>query len=825
MKKFFFGLMMLSLSSIYAAPKNPTVQKGTLETFQSDHNTFLKVADKTIIHWDEFSIDKQELVKFVQHNPSSIVLNRVTGTEISNIAGTLEGNGHVYLLNPNGILIGPSGRIDCAGFLASTLSLSDKDFLNQKALHFNANTSGSIINYGRIRTHYGDIYLISKTINNKGLIEAASGNAHLITTTKVIVKPHESENILLNTTTGDDSTLDQSGVVHAINTTYTSNGNLYALAIKHEGTTHQYKIQEKDGRVFITAPHGKIQMKGKTYAHEGSINIAAKEIDIDEAIIDTSGSKGGSIAIGSKGTQTLNVSKNCAIHANGLVDGDGGYIEFCAAKSNHVMGLVQAKSVVGNGGKVKMTADGSLKYFSVDLTSASKKTGHFIIDPKNIIVVSGGPDSAGNQTFDHDPSEDVSIAGSTIQSVLATANVTLQANTDITISDTISSNSGNALTLQAGRSINFTSTGNIALTNANFSATINDENAIAANRDPGTAQFTMAAGSTIATNGGNVTIQYDSFGGSSVGEVRIDGASTSINTGNGDINLHGRGRDNNSKAYGISLTNTASLQGNTISLTGIGGDGTNYNHGIYVSNSTVRSANGSIVINGTGGSGTNSLNAGFVLDQQGIIQSTGSATISITGTGGQGTDHPYGIWLLTANSTITSVDGIIQLKGTGGNAAGPLSSGICIDAGTISSTGSTPISIFANGGIGFQSCPGLAMNSEDSKILSTGNDITINATGGTASYGSCIGINISESALIQTSGSGTINVNATGGQTGINCLGLFISEDTSAILSQNGDINITALKGNNDTSQNYYIEDGNSVRATGSGHVNINSNN
>ena len=57
------------------------------------------------------------------------MLNRVRGQDPSVILGTLSSNGRVFLINPNGILFGRDSRVDVQGLTASTLALSDADFL------------------------------------------------------------------------------------------------------------------------------------------------------------------------------------------------------------------------------------------------------------------------------------------------------------------------------------------------------------------------------------------------------------------------------------------------------------------------------------------------------------------------------------------------------------------------------------------------------------------------------------------------------------------------------------------------------------------------
>ncbi|NEO70934.1 MAG: filamentous hemagglutinin N-terminal domain-containing protein, partial [Moorea sp. SIO3H5] len=72
--------------------------------------------------FQEFNVGELQRVYFA--NPSGIenILTRVTGSNISNILGTLgvDGTANLFLLNPNGILFGPQSKLDVAGsFFAS----------------------------------------------------------------------------------------------------------------------------------------------------------------------------------------------------------------------------------------------------------------------------------------------------------------------------------------------------------------------------------------------------------------------------------------------------------------------------------------------------------------------------------------------------------------------------------------------------------------------------------------------------------------------------------------------------------------------------------
>ncbi|MEQ8753344.1 MAG: filamentous hemagglutinin N-terminal domain-containing protein [Coleofasciculus sp. G1-WW12-02] len=73
--------------------------------------------------FSEFNVNNNERVYF--SNPGNIenIISRVTGNQVSNILGTLgiDGNGSLFLINPNGILFGDNAQLDIEGsFLAST---------------------------------------------------------------------------------------------------------------------------------------------------------------------------------------------------------------------------------------------------------------------------------------------------------------------------------------------------------------------------------------------------------------------------------------------------------------------------------------------------------------------------------------------------------------------------------------------------------------------------------------------------------------------------------------------------------------------------------
>ncbi|MEH2228174.1 MAG: filamentous hemagglutinin N-terminal domain-containing protein [Nostoc sp.] len=87
--------------------------------------------------FQEFNVGELQRVYFANPTGISNILTRVTGSNISNILGTLgvDGGANLFLINPNGILFGNNARLDVAGsFVGSTAN----SFVFGNSLEFSA---------------------------------------------------------------------------------------------------------------------------------------------------------------------------------------------------------------------------------------------------------------------------------------------------------------------------------------------------------------------------------------------------------------------------------------------------------------------------------------------------------------------------------------------------------------------------------------------------------------------------------------------------------------------------------------------------------------
>ncbi len=166
-----------SVSSLLANPSGPGVAAGSASFATSGNSLTITNTPGAIINWQQFSIQKDEVTRFIQQNAASSVLNRVTSQNPSVILGQLLSNGRVFLINPSGIAFGQSAVVNVAGLTASTLNISDADFLSGRLRFVGTGTEGSVSNAGTIETAQGGhVYLIAPNVENQasGVITAST---------------------------------------------------------------------------------------------------------------------------------------------------------------------------------------------------------------------------------------------------------------------------------------------------------------------------------------------------------------------------------------------------------------------------------------------------------------------------------------------------------------------------------------------------------------------------------------------------------------------------------------------------------------------------
>jgi len=410
-KKLLLFMLMGSVGYLFANPQNPTVVSGDVKIDDSLNNILqIHASDQSIINWKDFSIDIGEITKFIQPDQTSAVLNRVLGEDASNILGKLQANGHVFLINPNGIIFGKDAEIDTAAFTVSTLNLLDEDFIKKSELLFEGLSKAAIINLGKINTSFGDVTLLGYKVENHGEINCPKGIAGLGVGRKILLKPSESEKIYICLQDTEEEEKEEKGLVNigkikAISAELKADGNPYSYAINLDGVVEANGFEEREGKVFILAEEGRAIVFGEIYAKNengtgGEVRLLGKEVGLLEtARVDVSAEKGeGIVLVGGdyKGqspdiinAKVIYISPDSIIDASATKEGKGGKVILWGDEANKFHGKIFAHGgeKFGNGGFVETSSPGYLEVFGlVDTTSQNGNAGVWLLDPVTLTI-------------------------------------------------------------------------------------------------------------------------------------------------------------------------------------------------------------------------------------------------------------------------------------------------------------------------------------------------------------------------------------------------------------------------------------------------------
>ncbi|MFH1814448.1 MAG: filamentous hemagglutinin N-terminal domain-containing protein [Pseudomonadota bacterium] len=153
-------------------------------------------AAPVVMQWNSFSVDQGHAVRFVQPDVTSRAINVVLpGGPRSDIYGSIQANGQVFLFNQAGVLFGPNAVVDVGGLVASSLRLND-ELINRSlsalgvtgaALSGDASAGDVMVQAGAriIAADNGRIVLAAPRVSNAGTLQANQGQVLLAAGEKV----------------------------------------------------------------------------------------------------------------------------------------------------------------------------------------------------------------------------------------------------------------------------------------------------------------------------------------------------------------------------------------------------------------------------------------------------------------------------------------------------------------------------------------------------------------------------------------------------------------------------------------------------------------
>lgn len=253
--------------------------------------TINQTTARGVIDWSHFSIGRGASVSF--DNGTGATLNRVTGGDASVILGALSATGSVYLINPQGIVVGPGGKVATGGtFVASTLDTCDCAFMKGDSPTFTGSSGAAVVNLGTIGSTGGDVYLIARTsVVNDGTVLAPAGVAGAAVGTKVMLQDASSGQPVF-VQAGSGGSIVNAGTLQAAQVSLqAADGNIFALAGQHS-TIRATGTTTRNGHVWLVADTGKVALNGTIEASEadgsgGTVDVGARTLALGNALGDT----------------------------------------------------------------------------------------------------------------------------------------------------------------------------------------------------------------------------------------------------------------------------------------------------------------------------------------------------------------------------------------------------------------------------------------------------------------------------------------------------------------------------------------------------------
>lgn len=306
--------------------------------------------------------------------------------------GSFWSNYSVVFVNPNGITIGANANIQAASFIASTLDITDDNFLHPEKYNNSYifskwvdKVGKSVINNGYIKVREnGQAVLLGSAVANAGTIEATLGS--------VALASGEAITLGLDSAGMISVVIDQ-GVQEEI---FTAGSKKLASAVENSGI-----ILADGGKVVLAA---KVLNKVFDYAvnnsgviqanslvnHKGVIELVGEGDVAIKAVVNTGSIiANGSLTAPDAGKITLNgldILQQGKILANAQEEGTAGEVEIVSENSTVVNSgsstEARALGIIGNGGRVRIDSTG----------------GNTVVNTNAVIDVSAGTGS-GNAGF------------------------------------------------------------------------------------------------------------------------------------------------------------------------------------------------------------------------------------------------------------------------------------------------------------------------------------------------------------------------------------------------------------------------------------------
>lgn len=488
-----------------ATPQGGQVVGGSASIVQGSASTTINQAsERTAINWQSFNVGSNAQVTFNQPNAQAVALNRVMANNPSVIAGHINANGQIVLMNQAGVVFAKGAQVNAEAIVVSTAGISTKKFM-AGSMDFNQapHPGASIVNDGTITVKQAGLAaLVAPQVINHGLITAKLGHVilagaeaftldlygdHLISldVTKAVTKVDLGGKSVNALVTNDGVVIADGGTIQI---TAAQADQLVQSVLNVGGVLRTDSVGQSKGSVLIQGVGGDIQIAGNVLARGAAPGSSGGTIGIDAtgavsvssaARIDASGAAGGGVvALGTSVQRaqqgpsdksapraaSVNVAKGAEIKADATQSGNGGQIVLLSHNKTTQAGEISAQGTGnGDGGTAEISSDGIILLSGTENVAApSGHAGSVLLDPASLIVgtalhgtvIKGGTNGSVITYGNNTAHPNVSYVDATALNSILSGTIVLQAASYIGVNQAIQLNSGvAAMTLTSGGSI------------------------------------------------------------------------------------------------------------------------------------------------------------------------------------------------------------------------------------------------------------------------------------------------------------------------------------------------------------------------------------
>ena len=285
------------------APGQLFADQGFTETKEGNTTYYNQTDLKVYNEVTGYNIGSDESHIYSQPSADAIFLQRITGDLPSSILGELIANGHVWVLNPNGVFISKDASINTAGFLASSMVMEKDDFFSGKYNMVGEGSGGYVINNGTINAgDEGYVVLVGASVANNGTISADKGKVVMAAADKISVDFYGDGliNYALDEKTaakiiGPDgsnlsSAVKNSGKISAATVVMTANAakSVFESVVNNEGVIEAASVYDNGCIQLLGGAEGNVINTGELSAKGNGAKIeiqSADDITVDGIVV------------------------------------------------------------------------------------------------------------------------------------------------------------------------------------------------------------------------------------------------------------------------------------------------------------------------------------------------------------------------------------------------------------------------------------------------------------------------------------------------------------------------------------------------------------